>query len=1036
MAENFLLMPWVKLHSAKNYYRMAEIISKYPDIHVTFDFSGSLMQQIEDYVERNATDLMEALSKTPIENLTIENKMSLLAIPGGMFDVNWARIVTKVPRFNELLEKRQEAFKLFNNLPEPERSEKITAHFTNQDYIDLRALFNLHWLDPEYVKRVPELIPLMEKGYKREAYTQADIDLILNHHRKLLREVFPIYRELMGKGQVEVVPTPYTHPILPLLADFGWDEDVQLQIQRGIELFKKHFDVIPKGMWAPEAAVNENSVLSMAAQGIAWTVADETTLMRAGVDTSDPLNLHRPYKVEKDTVKIALFFRDLDLSNKISFTYQGWDAKKAAADLESRLLKAQNLNRDGWMAFTIALDGENPWEGYPNNGNDFLHALYEKLEELQNKGKIRTVTPTEYLQTYEPATMKISEQAVLDLKNKDISLITEYKDLPFIKKLQRLPEGSWAGDLGTWIGDRQENVAWMWMAKVRQALENAKNKLSLEDYGKAQDLLLIGETSCWWFWYGTDMSSGFDHGFTRLHQLTLHKLYQILGEEPPGYLSANHFPDGEPFLHATPEKLSTDILSIKLDGVLEEGEWENAAKLPTPDAGFVEYFYIGYDYSYLYIGIKPKVDFSKYYGTDFLFEIALHRYCTSPWETNTFTKIQKKPLRLEMDVFPFTKGYIGIPISSEIDVSFENIAEEKATMNVLKAKGDETYELRRVLDTLAVKSNGLEIQIPFEELEATGGDKLYLSILAGQAGELIDFMPRKYAAFGLRLPKYKPTRETLLEVDDPEDDDYGPGTYVYPKAEVFKEGIFDIVRFAVRADDEVLEFEFEFKDLGGNPWGGPYGFCLQVIQVYLDTAPGGRTDPIFVEAPRIRIDEKHPWNFAFQAGPGWEPSNLLVYENGDEATGELAIESDQAKNLIIISVPRKLVAEVMAEKYTWHVVAVVGSWDGYGIKGWRMISTETEEWVGGGASVKAVVAGVQPLVYDILLPEGVDQKEVLSGYDIDAKTYAAIPAIAIGESAPELPLVMVGVGVVIIVAIVIIVFVLMKRKSKIWRRKT
>ncbi|MEM3754929.1 MAG: glycoside hydrolase family 57 protein, partial [Candidatus Bathyarchaeia archaeon] len=477
MKENFLLMPWVRMHSAKNYYRMAEIISLYPDIHVTFDFSGSLMQQIEDYIKYNATDLGETLSKTPIENLTLKDKMILLSIPGGMFDINWARIVTKVPRYNELLEKRQKAFKLFDNLPEPERSEKITAYFTNQDYIDLMALFNLHWLDPEYVKRNSELSPLLEKGYKFEAYTQADINLILEYHRKLLKEIFLTYKKLIEKGQVEVVPTPYTHPILPLLADFGWDEDIQLQIQKGIELFKKYFSVIPKGMWSPEAAVNEASILSMAMQGITWTIADETTLMKAGIDTNNKYSLYRPYKIEKDDKKIIIFFRDSDLSNRISFTYQSWATEKAIADIEKYLLNIQKLNKDEWKVLTIALDGENPWERYPNNGNDFLHTLYKKLEELQKQGKVRTLTPSEYLKVYEPISMKISEQKVLNLKDKDISLITEYKDLPLTKKLQILPEGSWAGDLATWIGEKQENIAWMWVAKARQAFNNVKDKL-------------------------------------------------------------------------------------------------------------------------------------------------------------------------------------------------------------------------------------------------------------------------------------------------------------------------------------------------------------------------------------------------------------------------------------------------------------------------------------------------------------------------------------------------------------------------------
>jgi alpha-amylase/alpha-mannosidase (GH57 family) len=1037
MRENFLLMPWVRMHSAKNYYRMAEIVSLYPDIHVTFDFSGSLMQQIEDYVGHNATDLRENLSKVPIKNLTLKDKIILLSIPGGMFDINWARIVTKVPRYSELLEKRQKAFKLFNDLPELERSEKITAYFTNQDYVDLIALFNLHWLDPEYVKRSPELNPLLEKGYKCEAYTQADINLILWHQRKLLGEIFPIYKKLLEKKQIEVIPTPYAHPILPLLADFGWNEDVRLQIQEGIKLFKKYFGIIPKGMWSPEAAVNEESVLNMAIQGIMWTVADKTTLMKAGIDTNDKLNLYRPYKVEKDDKKIVIFFRDSDLSNRISFTYQSWDTEKAIADVEKYLLNVQKLNKGGEMVLTIALDGENPWEGYPNNGNDFLHALYKKLEGLQKQGKIRTLTPSEYLKIYEPISMKVSEQKVLDLKDKDISLITDYKDLPFIKKLQILPEGSWAGDLATWIGEKQENVAWMWIAKVREIFNNVKDKLSIEQLEKAQDLLLIAETSCWWFWYGTDMDSGFDHGFTRLHQLTLYKLYQILGEKPPGYLLGNYFPDGTPFLSIIPERQATDIVSIKLDGSLDEKEWGNAAKLITPDAKFIEYFYIGYDNLNLYVGIKPKVDLSQYYSKELLFEIILYKYCTSPWKTNTLTKMQKENFKLEMEIFPFTKGYLQIPISSEIFVSFENIKKERATMNVFKAKGDETYELEKVLGTLSVKSNGIEIQIPIKELDVGGGNSIFLSILVWYNNKLIDIVPREYAAFKLKLPIYQPVRETLFEILDPHDDDYGPGTYVYPKADVFKEGIFDITKFTIRANDEVLEFEFQFKNLGGNPWNGPYGFCLQVIQVYMDTAPGGRTDPIFTEAPRIRIDDEHPWDFAFQAGPGWELSNLLMYKNGTIVTNELSIEADQTRNIIIILVPKKLLVNLIAENYVWHVVAIAGSWDGYGIKGWRMIGAKAEEWIGGGAPVEAILADVQPLVYDVVLPEEIDQKKILSGYDVKAKKFATIPAITISkvtlpseESRISLFTFIVSSMIILVTLIGIFIFLVRKRKIK------
>ncbi len=1028
--EGFMYLPWVRLHSSKNYYRMAELVSQHPEIKVTFDLSGSLIHQIEEYI-KGATDLREILSRKEVPQLSIEEKMAILSVPGGMFDISWSKIIETVPRFKELLNKRQEAFKLYDGLKEPERSGKITAHFTSQDYQDLIALFNLHWLDPEYARRDPKLSQLLKKGETGELYTRGDIDLILKHQRELIGKVIPAYKDLLKRGQAEIVPTPYSHPILPLFNAFGLGEDAILQVEKGIDIFQKHFSAKPAGMWSPECAINEDSVLTMASRGIKWTLGDEGTLAKAGVDTKDPIKLYQPYLVEKDGLKIAVFFRDTHLSNQIGFKYSGMTAEEAVVDFTKYILDKRIPNTDGKMAITVALDGENAWEWYPNNGNDFLHLLYKRLAELQKEGKIKTLTPSEYLARFEPSIMPKSTQEVLDLKDKDLSLMTHYRDLPKKTKEVLLPEGSWAGDLSTWIGEKQENVAWMWYLNARKAWVEGKDKMKSADYARALGYLLASQTSCWFWWYGTDQDSGFDSGFSRLYQLNLYRLYEISGKIPPSYLLSNSFPDGATYLPVTPDRPLTDMISPTIDGELKEEEWAKGAKYLTPNSPLFTEFLVGADTDNLYLGLKPRISLSPYYGTLKNLEIGLFKYCSSWKETNFLFMYQKMPAVFAIKTFPLVEGHPGSPINQNLILPFMEMVEGKSILTARIAKGGETYADEVYLQMIPVlKDQGLEMALPLEKLGVSGGDTLQLFLIMRDKGEITDYMPREFSAIRLKLPEYKPERKVLLELVDEEGDDFGPGTYTYPLNEVFKKGVFDLLGVTLRRDEKNLEFDLKFKDLGGNPWGGPYGFCLQVAQIYVDSKLGGITQPIFPDVPRIRIDEKTPYDFALQAGPGWstELTNKLVFADGKEVIDQMKITCNQAKGLINILVPRNLIDPHWEEGYPLKLNVVVGSWDGYGINGWRNVGVKEEEYMFGGADAPAVVAGVSPLVLDILVPEDRKQETILKGYDPAKVTFAAIPLVGVRVPAEAVPVLDWKILVGLLLVVVIVVILLLKKR--------
>ena len=89
---------------------------------------------------------------------------------------------------------------------------------------------------------------------------------------ELLRQVVPLHRELMERGQVELTTTPFYHPILPLLWDKrlarrampnvmlpkhldGYAEDAREHIRRAVEFHEKLFGQKPRGMWPSEGSV-------------------------------------------------------------------------------------------------------------------------------------------------------------------------------------------------------------------------------------------------------------------------------------------------------------------------------------------------------------------------------------------------------------------------------------------------------------------------------------------------------------------------------------------------------------------------------------------------------------------------------------------------------------------------------------------------------------------------------------------------------------------------------------------------------------
>src|SRR5439155_25600564 len=57
------LLPWVRLRSAKDYYKMPALLDAYPNVRATFNLAPSLLSQLEDYGNDESVDPFLNLSK-------------------------------------------------------------------------------------------------------------------------------------------------------------------------------------------------------------------------------------------------------------------------------------------------------------------------------------------------------------------------------------------------------------------------------------------------------------------------------------------------------------------------------------------------------------------------------------------------------------------------------------------------------------------------------------------------------------------------------------------------------------------------------------------------------------------------------------------------------------------------------------------------------------------------------------------------------------------------------------------------------------
>ncbi|MBI5360481.1 MAG: alpha-amylase/alpha-mannosidase [Planctomycetes bacterium] len=625
-------MPWVHKHGIKDYYGLAALCSQYPKIRMNFNLVPSLLSQIQDYSDNNAHDIFLELSAKPVSELSISEKTFILK---NFFSAQLDTMITPHERYHELYAKTRNEYK---------SNEQFVKIFSDQDIRDLQCWNNLAWFHPVLFESDPHLFELKNK--QRE-FSENDKNYILTKIHDTLAQIIPLHKKLQDNKQIEISTTPFYHPILPLLCNmqsarvampnvplphgnFDFCVDADNQLKKAVDFHTQAFGAPPKGLWPSEGSVSPEILPFIAKNGFSWFATDELNLFNtinrhlnrnANGELDSPEILYKPYKITVNGSTVHVIFRDHKLSDMFGFDYQRYAPEKAVNDFFGRLEYLKNRTTDDSpFLVSIILDGENPWEHYPNNGMDMLRPLFKRLSETPG---IETVRISDFINKF-PNTCG---------------------------ELKHIHSGSWIkSNFSIWVGEDEDNAAWTCLRKTREVLEAAANDTNVfpARLKKAWECLYAAEGSDWFWWYGNDFFTPLAAEFDGLFRKHLMNAFSFLRLDVPAFLY-------EPIKHYSAQgntiKKPESFLNINLDGKISSYfEWISAGRyssrqdktvMEKSESGFFSDIYFGFDRDNIYL----RLDTSKNPRESFDDDMNVHIIFTKP----SFKKIVVKDLKKEIN---------------------------------------------------------------------------------------------------------------------------------------------------------------------------------------------------------------------------------------------------------------------------------------------------------------------------------------------------------------------------------------------------
>lgn len=533
-------LPWVYLHAMKDYTDMVAYLESCPGAKAVVNFTPVLLDQLSEYAQQ----MRDWLKKSRLDQIRVDQGWQtqkvlmndgLLNLVSGASPIpqnieDKLKIISDcqrayAPMMIDTLPDFRKLLDVLNNNAKSEAKESShlqASYLTDQFFIDLLMWYHIAWMGSALKKTDRRVQQLMQK---KGCFSTEDQRLLIEVITDAIESVIPRYKRLQDNGQIEISMTPHGHPIVPLLIDFesmrdampdapmpnykaypGGSDRATWHMQKGLDVFQRHFGCKPKGVWLSEGALSDAAIDLLDTFNIQWTASGEGVWRHSyeAEINAEVLASKAPlYEATKLVDKhCALFFRDDGLSDLIGFQYKDWNAEDAVNNFIHHLENiADSLGGEvDQHVVSVILDGENAWEYYPDNAAKFLTMLYQKLSK---SAKIEMTTFSEAL------TSNIKEHHLSTLK-----------------------AGSWVyGSFSTWIGEKDKNAAWDLLVEAKQTYDQVllSESLNSEQTEAATEQLAICEASDWFWWFGGYNPSDSVKDFDELYRRHLRRLYDLLG---------------------------------------------------------------------------------------------------------------------------------------------------------------------------------------------------------------------------------------------------------------------------------------------------------------------------------------------------------------------------------------------------------------------------------------------------------------------------------------------------------------------------
>jgi hypothetical protein len=276
------------------------------------------------------------------------------------------------------------------------------------------------------------------------------------------------YRKLAADGQAEILTSPFYHPLSAILVQLGWSSDLLAQIEMGKNYTDEFMGVKAQGMWTPEMGFTMGMVPILQEAGIKYTVLDGEYHFQEAEGPSANSSMYQPFELEgANGSHVIVFFRDTQISDELTSTWNYIaNPRVAASDFIAAVAEVYREAPGGVL--TIASDGENPI------------ALADKLiSALDFNAIYGAIESQSWLQTSTLGSIVANRQITA--------------------RLTYVPNASWSGGFGLWIGSPPKDAIWDAIIQARKTLVNltAENGANNPEIQKLWNYLYVAEGSDW-----------------------------------------------------------------------------------------------------------------------------------------------------------------------------------------------------------------------------------------------------------------------------------------------------------------------------------------------------------------------------------------------------------------------------------------------------------------------------------------------------------------------------------------------------------